>query len=287
MMKFVVPIDFSINAKIAAKYAMLLAQATKADIRLLHITEPPLIGSDKRETGYKEKVSLAKEEAAVKLEKLCAELNEESNSIKCDYVIRVAESSGEVIASAALNNKADFIVMGTRGSGAFKRIILGSNTASMIENSQIPVIVIPEEASLLLPKKIVFASEFRDSDVNALKQLSIIAKSLDAEIIVLHIVENKNEVETEFLIINSFSAQVEKATTYSKISYRIYKSESIEKGIELFIDSVEADMIALSTRDRNPIDKLFSKSITKDLSFHSKIPLLAFHVKNNEAEYDL
>ncbi len=280
-MNFIVPTDFSINAKIAAKYAMLLAQATNAHIRLLHITEPPLIGTDKLEAGYKEKVSLAKEEAAIQLEKLCSELNEESISINCDYIIRVAEMSSEVIVSAALNNKADFIFMGTRGAGAVKKLVLGSNTASVIEDSQIPVIVIPEKVSLKSPKKIVFASEFRDSDVNAVKQLSIIAASFDAEILILHIVENMVEEKAEFPIINFFSAQVQKVTSYPKISYRIFKSESIEKGIELFIDSVAADMIALSTRNRNPIEKLFSKSLTKELSFHSKIPLLAFHVKNN------
>jgi nucleotide-binding universal stress UspA family protein len=286
-MNFIVPTDFSINSKIAAKYAMLLAQATNADIRLLHVIEPPLMGTDKREARYKEKVSLAKEEASIKLEKLCEELNEESINVKCDYVMRVAESSSEIIVSAALNNKADFIVMGTRGAGAIKKIILGSNTASVIEDSRVPVIVIPENISFLLPKKIVFASEFRGSDVNAIKQLSVIASSFGAEIIILHIVENKDEVTSEFSIIDFFSAQVQKVTTYPKISYRIFKSENIEKGIELFIDSIEANMIALSTRDRNPIEKLFSKSITKDLSFHIKIPLLAFHVKNNETEYDI
>lgn len=280
-MNFIVPTDFSINANIAAKYAMLLAQATKADIRLLHITEPPLIGTNKLEAGYKEKVSLSKEEATIQLEKLCSELNGESNSIKCDYIIRVVERSSEVIVSAALNNKADFIVMGTRGAGAIKKIIIGSNTANVIEDSRIPVIVIPENVSLKLPKKIVFASEFRDSDVNSIKQLSEIASSFDAEIFILHIVENMDEKKAEFPIIDFFSALVKKVTTYPKISYRIFKSESIEKGIELFIDSVEADMIALSVRDRNPIEKLFSKSLTKELSFHSKIPLLAFHVKNN------
>lgn len=286
-MNFIVPTDFSINAKIAAKYAALMAQATNSNIRLLHVLAPPLIGSDKLDPIYKEKVSLAKKEAAIKLEKLCEELKAEHVNTKCDYVIRVAETSSEIIASAALNNKADFIIMGTRGAGLIKKIFLGSNTASVIEDSQVPVLVIPEKAPLFPPKKIVFASEFRDSDVNAIKQLSVIASSFDAEVIIVHIVENKNEVESEFPTIDFFSAKVQKATTYPKISYRIFKSAKVETGIELFIDSVGADIIALSTRDRNPIEKLFSKSITKELSFHSKIPLLAFHVKNNETEYDI
>lgn len=286
-MNFIVPTDFSINAKNAAKYAAILAQATNSNIRLLHILAPPLFGSDKLDPIYKEKVSSARNEVVIKLEELREELIAEYINIKCDYITRIAENSSEIIVSVAFNNKADFIIMGTRGAGLIKKIFLGSNTASVIEDSQIPVLVIPEKASLFPPKKIVFASEFRDSDVNAIKQLSAIASSFDAEVIIVHIVENKNEVESEFPIIDFFSAQVQKATTYPKISYRIFKSEKVEKGIELFIDSVGADMIALSTRDRNPFEKLFSNSITKELSFHSKIPLLAFHVKNNESEYDI
>ena len=65
-MNFIVPTDFSINAKIAAKYAALLSQATNSNIRLLHILEPPLIGTDKLAPIYKGKVSLAKTEAAIK-----------------------------------------------------------------------------------------------------------------------------------------------------------------------------------------------------------------------------
>jgi nucleotide-binding universal stress UspA family protein len=286
-MNFIVPIDFSINAKIAAKYAMLLAQATNADIRLLHIIEPPLIGTDKREARYKEKVSLAKEEAAIKLEKLCEELNEESINVKCDYVVRVAESSSEIIVSAALNNKADFIVMGTRGAGAIKKIILGSNTASVIEDSPIPVFVIPEEVSFFNPKKIVFASRFHNSDVQAIKQLSFIASAFNAELIIVHFIENKKGKEAGSSIMAIFLARIREVITYPKITCHTFENENAQKGIEKFIDVVDADIIALSTKNRNPIEKLFSRSMTKDMSFHSKIPLLAFHIKNIEDDYEI
>jgi nucleotide-binding universal stress UspA family protein len=284
-MNFIVPTDFSINAKIAAKYAMLLAQATNADIRLLHIIDPPLIGTDQREARYKEKVSLAKAEAAIELEKLCTELNEESISIKCDYVIRVAERSSEIIVSAALNNKADFIVMGTRGAGAIKKIILGSNTASVIEDSPIPVFVIPEEVSFLNPKKIVFASRFHNSDVQAIKQLSFIASAFNAELIIVHFFENKKDKEAGSSIMATFLARIREVITYPKITCHTFENENAQKGIEKFIDVVHADIIALSTKNRNPIEKLFSRSMTKDMSFHSKIPLLAFHIKNIKDDY--
>lgn len=277
-MNFIVPTDFSSNAKNAAKYAAMLTQATNSNLRLLHIVHPPIIGSDKLDAVYKEKVSHTKTEAAIKLEELCDELKAKYNNIECDYVIRIGEISSKIIITAAHNDKADLIVMGTEGAGLIKKIFLGSITSSVIEDSQLPVLVIPEELTFLPPKKIVYASDFQVSDINAISQLSVIASAFDAEIIIVHIVENNGEVESEFSKSEAFSELVSKAIMYPKISCRIFKNENAEHGIEQFIDTVKADMVALSARDRNPFQKLFNKSITKEMSFHSKIPLLVFRI---------
>lgn len=279
------PTDFSVNAKNAAKYAAAMAQATNSDIRLLYIASPPIFGSDKRNFRYKEKIAAAKTEAEIKLKELCKEIKAIYSNIKCDYIVRVAETVNGIIA-AAVGNKADFIIMGTRGAGLIKKIFLGSNTATVIENSKLPVMAIPEKAPYLPPNKIVFATNFRDSDLKDIKQLSVIASVFGAEIIIVHIVENNEKTESEFSMIEYFSGLVGKTTTYPKISYRVFRNENTEKGIELFVDSIGADMLAISTRDRNPFEKLFSKSITKELSFHSKIPLLAFRVQETNGDSD-
>lgn len=279
-MNFIVPTDFSTNAKHAAKYAAILAQATNSNIRLLHILSPPLFGDDKLDPVYKEKVSSSKNEVLIKLEELKDELISENNNITCEHIIRVTENSNENIVSIALNIKADFIVMGTKGAGLIKKTFLGSNTASVIEDSPIPVFVIPEEVSFLPPKKIVFASRFLNSDVESIKKLSIIASAFNAELIIVHFVENKKGIETGSLEMDSFITRIREATTYSKITCRIVENENAQKGIEKFIDRIDADIIALSTKNRNPIEKWFTKSITKEMSFKSKIPLLAFHVKS-------
>ena len=277
-MNFIVPTDFSSNAKNAANYAAMLTQATHSNLRLLHIVRAPIIGSDKLDAVYKEKVSHTKADAAIKLEELCAELKAKYNNIECDYVIRIGEISSKIIVSAAHNDKADLIVMGTEGAGVIKKILLGSITSSLIEDSQLPVLVIPEDITFLPPKKIVYASDFQVSDINAIKQLSVIATAFDAEIIIVHIDESKEIVKSEFSKSEAFYQLVSKAITYPKISCHIFKNENAEHGIEQFIDTVNADMVALSARDRNPFQKLFSKSITKEMSFHSKIPLLVFRM---------
>lgn len=283
-MNLIVPTDFSTNSKKAALYAAALAQATSSDVRLLHIVSPPLIGSDKRNLGYKEKIAAEINEAEIKLEELCGEIKIKYSNRKCDYIVRVAETVDGII-SAAVGNKADLIVMGTRGASLIKKILWGSNTANIIEKSPLPVLVIPEEATFMPPDKIVFATSFHDSDVKDVEQLATIASTFGSDIIIVHVVENNEEIESELSLIDFFSGLVSKATTYPNISYRIFKHDNVEIGIKVLIDEIGADMLALSTRDRNPFEKLFSKSITKELSFHSRIPLLAFRVQeaNNDS----
>lgn len=286
-MNFIVPTDFSTNAKYAAKYAAMLAQATNSNIRLLHILSPPLFGDNKLDPTYKEKVSSSKKEASIKLEELRDEIISENTNITCDHITRVAENSSENIVSIALNIKADFIVMGTKGAGLIKKTLLGSNTASVIEDSPIPVFVIPEEVSFLNPKKIVFASRFHNSDVQAIKQLSVIASAFNAELIIVYFVENKKGKEAGSSIMATFLARIREVITYPKITCHTFENENAQKGIEKFIDVVDADIIALSTKNRNPIEKLFTRSMTEDMSFHSKIPLMAFHIKNIEDDYEI
>jgi len=281
-MNFIVPTDFSTNAKKAAKYAAMLAQVTNSQIKLLHIISPPFFGDDKLDPSYKEKVAASKNEASIKLEEQRNQIISEYTNVNCDHITRVAENSSENIVSIALNIKADFIVMGTRGAGLIKKTLIGSNTASVVEDSPIPVFVIPEEVSFLNPKKIVFASRFDSSDFKAIKQLSIIAPAFNAEIIIVHVAENEKGKETASLIMETFLARIREEITYPKITCQVLENENPQNGIEKFTDIVGADIISLSTIDRNPFEKLFSRSITKDMSFHSKIPLLVFHVKNNE-----
>ena len=47
------------------------------------------------------------------------------------------------------------------------------------------------------------------------------------------------------------------------------------------IKTKSIDLFAMSTHRRNFFDKLFGKSVTKKMVYHTKIPLLAFHYKKD------
>ncbi|MEO5602753.1 MAG: hypothetical protein ABIR06_17665 [Cyclobacteriaceae bacterium] len=58
--------------------------------------------------------------------------------------------------------------------------------------------------------------------------------------------------------------------------------DDVQKGIDLFVDSVGADLIALSTRKRNVFEKIFDTSLAKKMPYQARLPLIAFHAIDAE-----
>ena len=65
-----------------------------------------------------------------------------SNGIPFQVVVRSGREDAEII-KCAIQHKADIIVMGTHGRTGIKHVIIGSVAEKVLQNSPIPVFVIP------------------------------------------------------------------------------------------------------------------------------------------------
>jgi nucleotide-binding universal stress UspA family protein len=54
-------------------------------------------------------------------------------------------------------------------------------------------------------------------------------------------------------------------------------SVDIFEGITTYIADHHVDMVAMLTRKRNLLERIFHKSMTRKMAYHTHIPLLAFH----------
>ena len=269
-MKFLIPTDFSENAFHAAAYAMTLAKEKPgSSIRLLHVIAPvvmdPLLIPD------------IEKEAAISIEKIMKDLSDKCSSCHLDHAIRIGETSTE-ITNAAEEWNTGIIVMGIRGLGKKSRFMFGSNTISLINKSSRPVLVVPEASVFRSPQRIVFGTDYYDSDLDALHQLLPIAMAFNSEIIITHIFDDSDEEQSEQAMMNFISREIFKKIQYPHINYQIYKSKDVALGIKHFCEFTDADLVVLSARKRNAFQKLFQSSVTKDTSYNSDIPLLIFHI---------
>ena len=131
----------------------------------------------------------------------------------------------------------------------------------------------------------MFPTNYEASDLLIVQQLSKIAEKFKAEINVLHIIDDEDNKNEKLEAIKQFLLTISEKVSYSKISYKLFNSKDIQKGIESVIEQEGADMIALSTHKRNFLKKIIDKSITKELSFHTKIPLIAFSLSESTINF--
>ena len=62
----------------------------------------------------------------------------------------------------------------------------------------------------------------------------------------------------------------------TKIICKVIVNKNIDEAIDYYVAESNADLLAMFTHDVSFYEKLFNRSMTRKMAFHSKIPLLAF-----------
>jgi NAD(P)H-hydrate repair Nnr-like enzyme with NAD(P)H-hydrate epimerase domain len=182
----------------------------------------------------------------------------------------------EVILETAKKTNADLIVMGIVGDTNKNKLHpIGSTAIKVARNADIPVFIIPDGATYHPIKKISFTCNLEKIEGGDLIYVSrYFAKAFDAALEIIN-VEKPDEEFSE-----------EKSKTYKVIEQKLaniaHKSvfitdKNIGKALEKYFNTHSTDVIMLSPRKLDLFHNLFSHSISKELAFHSKYPLLCIY----------
>jgi nucleotide-binding universal stress UspA family protein len=261
-MKILIPTDFSKLSKVAITYGVKIAKKLNAEIILLYVDWANAARSMNDDI-----------DAGIELQflKLLDEIKKtNSGKLKISYKSVKSYPINEVIEHFAKQNKVNLIVMGTKGATGLNKILLGSNAAAVVSNSSIPVITVPEFARFKNIKHIVYASNIRKIN-SEMKTLIPFAKLFDATIHILHVISAEKKIEQKQII-----KDLIKKFNYSKITFHISICDDIVESIDDYVADTRADIIAMFTHNVTFIEKFTGKSVTRQMAFHSKTPLLSF-----------
>lgn len=275
MINILVPTDFSKLSKVAIKYAIRFANTIDGNVTLLYVVtqvDTPRAGLRLRfQTLEKELMKVARED-------LEALVNEFSSHNKTQHPIRTKIARGtsfnETVKAEARKLRSGLIIMGTRGASGLKKYIVGSNTASVIDISHIPVLVVPEFAEFKNFRTVVHATDLRHTE-RELKTLIPYVKQFDSVVHLIHVTSSLKQVAQ---LEKKIDAIVTK-TGFSNVIVRVMVNQDIDEAIEHYVTTTKADLLTTFTHDHSFYDKLFDRSITRKLAFQSKMPLLAFRQK--------
>ena len=280
MKNILCPTDFSPNSENALNYAVEIARKIKGNLILLHAYSVQLIDPNMPAEIYLSAYQEEEKSAKESLEELSNKISESNkdengnNIFNTEAIVTQGLVVDEVL-SLINDFKIDIVIMGTHGTSGITELILGSNTASVIEKATIPVLAIPGNAVYKGINNIVYAYDDIKSGIPSFQRLIEFAKIYDSEITLLLIIETGKD--TSDLNKKEFD-RIRHSSDYDKIRLELVNEENIIEGINDYVNSNNVDVLAMAIRKRTLIDKIFSRSLTKKMAYHTKIPLLALHM---------
>ena len=275
--KIVLPTDFSISAWHAIEYALVLFKDVYCEFHLLNafaIADNKL----KRQINkklYPKQYKALKEKSEKGLKIVMNKLNDYDNPYHTFKTHAIEGNVVDVVQNFVDSKEIDLIVMGSKGVTRSRKVAYGAVAIYVMEKIiNCPSIIVPETASCIRPKEIVFPTSFSDHfNENELKHMVDIAKISVANIAVLHVSEQE-ELDQQQL---QFKNALQQLLAHVKYSFHWLSHNSVIDAVRLFSESRESDMIAFVNRKHFFFDNVFVQPLVKRLSFYSKAPLLVLH----------
>jgi nucleotide-binding universal stress UspA family protein len=198
------PVDLSEACRSFAPVVRSVACRAGARVTLLNVLQlPPNYYSDPNGfSGLVDLRTLLREQGAVFSRFLKAEL---ADLPDVHRVFRHGDPAGLIVEYAAQRD-VDLIMMPTRGTGIFRRLLIGSVTAKVLHDADIPVWTAPHLAG---PRphperysKILCAVDLSDASLPIMQQGQRLAQLFGAQLRFLHVIPS-----TEAFAVNYFDAE--------------------------------------------------------------------------------
>jgi len=136
----VVGIDGSTSARLATRWAAREAEIRHADLVLVSAWNMPLDGYNFGDAPFSEDALKGLE---IEAEERLAEAAEEARTVASDLWIITEAAQGQaaaVLLHAARD--ADLLVVGSRGLGGFRGLLLGSVSQQCVDHASCPVVIV-------------------------------------------------------------------------------------------------------------------------------------------------
>lgn len=289
MNKILCPVDFSSDSLNAVEFAAKIAEQQKSSLTLIHVfTESEfgealskgLLSSHYKQADIDD-LTTAAENILNGLTKEVNQISQPKGMQGCDSYFTYGPLQ-EQLTSYAEENDYDLIVMGTTGVTDVMERYIGSNTMQTISRAHCPVLCIPANTQYKDINKIVYASDYQVEDSNVLNQLTDFVTPTGAEIHVLHIAQQENDIEEAMY--NDNVEQTKTYLNYERLKFSIAYNEDPAHGIDNYMIQEKADLLAIFYRQKNFFQKLLDDSTTKDITYFATYPVMIFKETEVETE---
>ncbi len=267
------PVDFSRNSRDAYVFALEMAKNFNSKIILLHCYETPVVFTELPLGAIPVNAKELYDNAQKRLTRFIAGVKSPASKIvQTEMIIMQGLASARTI-ETALEKKADWIIMGATGTTGVARLLMGSNALRVLRNAPCPVMTIPKGSRFKAIKKIVYATDLQEDNLNAANTLIPMAKKFGSEILFLNI-DNRLLMNDE-KDYQKMKKRIASVVKYSKVSGYVSTQLNVVNGIQEFVKKTKPGCLAMYSRHRGLFGKLTGASVTTKTALKIKLPLIA------------
>lgn len=200
------------------------------------------------------------------------------DGVECEIIIRHGDEPYQLIIDEADRREVDLIIMGRRGRRGFKRLMMGSVTASVIGHARQNVLVVPRAAQIDW-KKILVATDGSKYSEGAVREALSIAKACGSSLVAISVVPSESVspfdivhsemqkdliVEKEYKVAESAIEAVKSACKTEGISCEalILAGRPYEAILEI-AKQKSVDLIIIGSHGRTGLKKLLMGSVAE------------------------
>lgn len=274
MKKIIIPVDFSQHSEYALETGAALAKQHNAELIVMHMLELSesifsTSGSEKsEETAFM--LMVTNKEFEKFLDKPYLEGLSVTPIIKHHKVLKE-------VSEVASYEKADLVIMGSRGHSDHDGIFTGSNTEKVVRYSDTPVLVVKSRPNSVNFKNVVLGCDFNEESISAVRNALETLNELAEKVTLLHV----NLPNLSFLSTDEINGKVADFLKLSQLNEKelniAYTSDHmVEDGVLNYARREGADAVSIITHGRTGLSHFFGGSISEDLVNHSRLPVITF-----------
>lgn len=274
-MKLLVTTDYSANSKGAIRFAYNLAKQSKnvefVFYHAIHILKPTMWS----ESFFKVYVNEEIKRLSAELEKfIYAVIGKENGPlVHAKFVVDNCISTEKDIIKYAEKNKMDFICIATHGAGMLRKV-MGTHTSYLVNNSKIPLMVIPSHYRARTIKSATYLSDFENLKMELTSVLKL-SGEISLKLEVLHyssiILDRKMFEESKELFNTKKLEHVKLNVQKDNLMLSL-----IEKITQYIQKSKPELLIMFTNREKSFFERIFLPSKSAELMYSTKVPVLVY-----------
>lgn len=271
MKNILCPTDFSDVADQAVAYAAKLAQKTGSHLDLYNVQSLADRTPEEALLGEQMNAQMASD----RLEELSKEISRVFR-ISCNG--KVSTSLGGL--SGMIEQEAgnhDLIVMGTGGPDTVYRFLFGSNSYRVARHTQTPVLIVPPKIVYCDVRKTVFAFDYWRNNTMPLDQLEKVILPMESELIILEVLEPSISQKAESELAADQQIIRDNLEEKLSLSFDTLHTENAPEALDAYVKKHGIDLLALCSQHQSFVERLFHKSLIKEMSRMATYPLLIVH----------